>query len=89
MQRQKEIYQKVLDASSSIDGVLLERSGSAAMPGLSKGEWVSGYSPNYLRVLVPASEATGLRNQIVSVKPKELVVDDAAGDVALLSELIR
>ena len=54
------------------------------MPGLKKGEWISGYSTNYLRVLVPLEEAKRFRNEIVSIVPERVIVDEAAGEVAFI-----
>lgn len=88
LNRIKSVYEGILAKSQAIHGVLLERSGTAGLGGLEKGEWVSGYTPNYLRVLVRNSEASGLRNQIVSVIPKRLVLDQASGDAALISVLM-
>jgi threonylcarbamoyladenosine tRNA methylthiotransferase MtaB len=91
LKRMTSIYQRALDhcqaENGSIDGVLLERFGSASMPGLKKGEWVSGYSTNYLRILVPIEQAEGLRNQSVSVVPEQLIIDEAAGEVAFIGRL--
>jgi hypothetical protein len=68
--------------------VLLERSGTASLGGIEKGEWVSGYTPNYLRILIRNSEASKLRNQIVSVTPQKLVIDEPSGDAALIARLL-
>jgi threonylcarbamoyladenosine tRNA methylthiotransferase MtaB len=93
MSRMESIYQKVLEncqaEAASIDGVLLERFGSATMPGLNKGEWISGYSTNYLRVLVPLEEAKNLRNESVSIRPERVIVDEAAGEVAFIGRLVN
>ena len=89
--RMRSVYQRALDdcqaENTTIDGVLLERFGSATMPGLAKGEWVSGYSTNYLRVLVPLKEAKDLRNESVSIIPERLIVDEVAGEVALIGRV--
>jgi threonylcarbamoyladenosine tRNA methylthiotransferase MtaB len=79
MKRLEATYQKVLDAKLPLDGVLLEREGN---------EWVSGYTANYIRVLLPKGSASKMRNQIVKVMPTGIVVDQASGDVALVSELL-
>jgi threonylcarbamoyladenosine tRNA methylthiotransferase MtaB len=79
MKRLEATYQKVLDSKRPLDGVLLEREGN---------EWVSGYTANYIRVLLPKGSASKLRNQIVKVMPTGIVVDQASGDVALTSELL-
>jgi threonylcarbamoyladenosine tRNA methylthiotransferase MtaB len=49
--------------------------------------WANGYTPNYLRVVIPMGEiqAHALRNQLVSAKPFALAIDTAAGDVALVA----
>jgi threonylcarbamoyladenosine tRNA methylthiotransferase MtaB len=78
MRRLEETYRKVLEAGKPLDGVLLEREGA---------EWVSGYTANYIRVLLPLGEASKMRNQIVRVMPHEIVVDQASGDVALKSTI--
>jgi threonylcarbamoyladenosine tRNA methylthiotransferase MtaB len=79
MKRLEATYQKILDSKLMLDGVLLERSGA---------EWVSGYTANYIRVLLPLGSASKLRNQIVRVMPTGMIVDQASGDVALVSELL-
>jgi threonylcarbamoyladenosine tRNA methylthiotransferase MtaB len=79
MKRLEATYQNILDAKLPLDNVLLEREGS---------EWVSGYTANYIRVLLPLGEASDLRNQLVRVMPIEIIVDHASGDVALKSQLI-
>jgi threonylcarbamoyladenosine tRNA methylthiotransferase MtaB len=80
MKRLEETYQKILETKLPLDGVLLEREGS---------EWVSGYTANYIRVLLPLGRASTLRNQIVNVIPKSIIVDHASGDVALESDLLQ
>jgi threonylcarbamoyladenosine tRNA methylthiotransferase MtaB len=88
LNRIKKVYENILAASQPIHGVLLERSGTASLGGIEKGEWVSGYTPNYLRILIRNSEASKLRNQIVSVTPQKLVIDEPSGDAALIARLL-
>jgi threonylcarbamoyladenosine tRNA methylthiotransferase MtaB len=84
LQRLKETYQKVLEScvqgGLNLEGVLLERADSAG--------WTSGYTPNYLRVLLNDSVA-GNRNQIISVRPVDLMVDSTSCDVALVCSVMN
>ncbi len=68
-----------------IKGVLLE--GKVKGPDGSRS-WISGYSQNYQRVLIPigASEFKQKKNQVVNVKVSRWVVDRASGDVSWLGE---
>jgi len=73
-------YRSVLEKCSSegltLDSVLMEKRG--------EGQWVAGYTPNYLRVLLPKADSVQ-RNQLISVKPIDIMVDASGGDVALVS----
>jgi MiaB/RimO family radical SAM methylthiotransferase len=88
LERMKTFYEDVLRKSNqaglAIEGVLLERGGSNLGD---QGQWVSGYSSGYLRVLIPADQAEGLRNREVVVLPTEIWVDGASNEVALLGNL--
>jgi threonylcarbamoyladenosine tRNA methylthiotransferase MtaB len=54
--------------------------------------WVAGYTPNYIRVLLPLASAPGEKadqashwsNQVVDALPGELVLDRDSGDIALV-----
>lgn len=64
-----------------LEGILLEKSY------LQNGEtWVSGFTPNYLRVLFRAAQNEGtlsiLRNRLISARPLRILDDPAGGDVA-------
>jgi threonylcarbamoyladenosine tRNA methylthiotransferase MtaB len=84
LQRIETFYQNTLAKSvrtgQGIESVLLERIGSDTMR--------SGYSANYLRVMVPTEQAQGLENTVVRVKPVEVVLDEAAGDAALICTVL-
>lgn len=68
-----------------LKGVLLE--GAVRGPDGSR-EWISGYSPDYQRVLVPLSILKGQgRNQVVEVRVERWVVDRASGEVSWIGEL--
>lgn len=101
LERLMRIHQEALSASQKagepIRGVLLE---SRTRGPDGSGRWISGYSPNYLRVLIPASDglspggteaaaSLARSNQIVDAQPLSLVVDRASGDVAFLGRLSR
>jgi len=79
MERLKQNYTAVLNQCRSegllLESILTEKQG----PGL----WVSGYTPNYLRVMIPA-QATP-RNQLIQAEPIDLMIDSKASDVALVA----
>jgi threonylcarbamoyladenosine tRNA methylthiotransferase MtaB len=62
-----------------IKGVLLE--GRVRGPD-GKRDWISGYSPDYQRVLVPVPDAVELRNCIVEISTSRWIVDRASGEVS-------
>jgi threonylcarbamoyladenosine tRNA methylthiotransferase MtaB len=72
-----------LMASGLLKGILLE---SAAKGPDGTRNWVSGYAPNYERVLIPAPENESLRNQVVNVAVSRWMVDRASGEVTWLGE---
>ncbi|MBC7690156.1 MAG: tRNA (N(6)-L-threonylcarbamoyladenosine(37)-C(2))-methylthiotransferase MtaB [Methylotenera sp.] len=52
--------------------------------------WIAGYTPHYLRVLVrleSEAQVRALHNQLLSVRPTGLIADAAAGDLAFIAEL--
>lgn len=65
----------------TLDHVLMEKKGKSS-------SWVAGYSPNYLRVLVADTEVLE-RNQLVSVRPVDLMIDPKNNDVALVSKVVH
>ncbi len=67
-----------------LKGVLLE--GMVKGPD-GKREWISGYSRDYQRVLVPSREEWSLRNSIVEVHAENWVVDRASGEVSWIGAL--
>lgn len=71
---------------SSLRSVLLEGPVKGPESGRS---WISGYSPDYQRVLVPVKpeERDALRNRLVDVKLNRWVVDRASGEVSWIAEL--
>lgn len=64
--------------SNILKGVLLES--SVKGPDGTR-EWVSGFAPDYQRVLMPKTEA-GSRNAVVDVQVSSFIVDRAAGDIS-------
>jgi threonylcarbamoyladenosine tRNA methylthiotransferase MtaB len=84
LERMTSYYRNILNPASSetlvLDSVLLERKG--------EGSWVAGYTPNYLRVLIPAESAVE-RNQMISVQPLDIMVDSKAQDVAFVARALN
>ncbi|MGZ3699418.1 MAG: tRNA (N(6)-L-threonylcarbamoyladenosine(37)-C(2))-methylthiotransferase MtaB, partial [Bdellovibrionota bacterium] len=65
--RQKMLFEKVLASGELIRAVLLEKVGSTRVGG---ERFTAGYSPNYLKVLVPAdAEVPHARNSVVGFRP--------------------
>jgi MiaB/RimO family radical SAM methylthiotransferase len=90
LERMKSHYLKILETPNvRIDSVLFERGvvrlKSPSDPQSDLREMRAGYTPHYLRVLVPVDRVAG--NQDGSVRPHDLWVDEASGEVALLGEL--
>ena len=48
--------------------------------------WISGYSPQYQRVIVPVSADAKLRNQIIDVPVQQWVVDRQSGEVTWMGD---
>jgi tRNA A37 methylthiotransferase MiaB len=78
-----------------LDGILLEKPVRRAPVGLrdenpSDTLWVSGYTPDYLKVWIPVKEgeAGALRNRLVSVVATQLLRDPAAGEVSWLASIV-
>ncbi len=88
LNRMTELHQRVLGTGETVSGVLLE----SRIPGPDgSGLWYAGYSPNYLRVLVrvPSDESSAnWSNRRVDVRPKDVLVERNAGDVALISKIV-
>lgn len=70
--------------SQLLSGVLIE--GKVRGPD-GKREWVSGYTPDYQRVLVPLSAEAGYRNTIVNATANHWVVDRSAGEVSWIGSV--
>ncbi len=49
--------------------------------------WWGGYTPDYTRVMV-RSETSELENQIIDVRGKELLLNRAAGEIAVIGEVL-
>jgi threonylcarbamoyladenosine tRNA methylthiotransferase MtaB len=81
LNRLKQHYQTLLtqcrENSLSLQAILMEK-------GASKG-WASGYTPNYLRVLIPESSAI-TKNELIDAIPYDLMVDRGANDVAFVAK---
>jgi threonylcarbamoyladenosine tRNA methylthiotransferase MtaB len=67
-----------------LKGVLLE--GMVKGPD-GKREWISGYSPDYQRVLVPSRGDLELRNSVIHVDARNWVVDRASGEVSWIGAI--
>lgn len=78
--------------------ILLERPFAGAPRGYEGSSdarwWIAGYTRNYLKILIPLpearteEEARQRQNQLVSARPLAALADPAAGEVALVSELV-
>jgi threonylcarbamoyladenosine tRNA methylthiotransferase MtaB len=79
LKRLEKTYQRY--AHQLLKGVLLER---ARAPHGYLGEWLAGYTPNYLRVFVPASE-NARRNDLVDVRVGDAVLEAASGDAYFIA----
>jgi hypothetical protein len=83
MERLKQNYTAVLERCRAdgvpLDGILTEKQGA--------DQWVSGYTANYLRVMIPAQESLQ-RNQIIKAMPTDLMIDSKSADVALVAKLV-
>ncbi len=73
----KTILAEVSSQNGSLHGVLMEKATEA--------RWQAGFTPNYLRILVPSASA--VRNELVSASPHEVMIDSNGNDVALISKL--
>jgi threonylcarbamoyladenosine tRNA methylthiotransferase MtaB len=80
MERLKHNYTAVLEKCRqegfSLNSILTEKQDS--------DNWVSGYTPNYLKIMIPAHPSLR-RNQLVNAEPLDLMIDSKAGDVALVA----
>ncbi len=92
LKRVTERYETVL-RGSKLKNVLLERpvrkppQGKASL--IPSPYWVQGYSPNYMRVVLPISEAqaVSLRNQVVEVDLLSVEIDSGGQDAYFLAQL--
>ncbi|MFZ9595808.1 MAG: tRNA (N(6)-L-threonylcarbamoyladenosine(37)-C(2))-methylthiotransferase MtaB [Bdellovibrionia bacterium] len=68
-----------------LENILMEKPslGSSETQGQTRKVWVSGLTPNYLRVLVQGQKIPQ-RNQLVSAQPIDLMIDSKAKDVAFV-----
>lgn len=82
LDRLQRRYREAL-AQRQVTGVLWE--GSVKGPDGRRG-WVSGYTPEYLRVLAQEGPETR-RNSIGEAPVRELYLDRAAGEVSLIADL--
>ena len=80
LDRMTDHYRSVLQQAQlqqiSISSLLLEKK--------SKTGWISGYTPNYIRVQIASKNEQTDRNQSISITPIDLMIDRSAGDVALV-----
>jgi tRNA A37 methylthiotransferase MiaB len=85
----EELLSELKKSGRPLQNILLE-SGVKAPDG--QVRWVAGYTPNYIRVLLPLASAPGEKadhashwsNQVVDALPGELVLDRDSGDIALV-----
>ncbi len=93
LQRLNTVHQSILEDYRSKQRVLSQVLLEGPVKGPSPEKvWVPGYTPNYVRVLIPVNtieEARALQNQLVSVEPISVVSDSTAGDLAVLGSVIR
>jgi threonylcarbamoyladenosine tRNA methylthiotransferase MtaB len=85
-QRLRTHYTRVLAAGRPLK-VLMENA-APAVESLEPGHWCAGYTANYYRVLVPASQIEGSRGQHVTVQATGLREMTHAGDLCLLAKRI-
>ncbi len=89
LDRMQSIHQRVVDTCRR-EQVLLE---DTLLEGPVRGpdgtrNWISGYTRNYLKVLVRSpSGGPSLANRVVRVRPESVIVDAQAGDCALLGSV--
>jgi len=80
-ERLKQVYQAArLGSEGRIHNVLLE----SKVRGPAPGNWVSGYSPHYHRVLMATEAGWTGENQLTDVRIESIHEDPASGDVAFL-----
>jgi hypothetical protein len=60
-----------------------------SVEGLEPGAWRAGYTANYYRVLVPATQVKEARGQRVAVRATGLREMSTAGDLSLLGQRIN
>lgn len=86
LERLTEKYRSVLEncrvQNQTLDTVLTERASGVK----ARENWLSGYTSNYLKVMIPPvqGQQDWERNELVSVTPLEVMVDSKANDVALV-----
>lgn len=80
-------YTRVLAAGRPLE-VLIEGA-APSVEGLEPGAWRAGYTANYYRVLVPATQVEEARGQRVAVRATGLREMSAAGDLSLLGQRIN
>jgi threonylcarbamoyladenosine tRNA methylthiotransferase MtaB len=85
LERLQEQARTDLSQSQGIPDVLLEQ---AVQGPDQSGDWMSGYSLNYRRVLVrvPKLNQPQFENQIVQVVPESVWLDSVGSDVALIAK---
>ena len=72
------ILQELAEGPQLLTSVLMEKA--------TEGRWQAGFTANYLRVLLPCGST--MRNEVISVKPLEMIIDSNGNDVALVSERV-
>lgn len=77
-QHSGEILKQCREKDFHLDHVLLENRGES--------QWIAGYTPNYLRVLLPADSDLA-RNDLVTAKPLDLMIDSKGSDVAFVCSI--
>jgi len=100
-ERLKSIHEKALlelkKSARPLQRILLE-GGVKAPDG--RVRWIAGYTPNYIRVLLPLAEhvvpqgaeaefIAKWSNQIVDALPMELALDRESGDIAVISSWLK
>ena len=79
------ILKRAKDSGLVLRGVLMEN--PCRGPDGTR-QWVAGYTPHYIRVLVP-SVGRKLHNQIMTVRPERIMVDLPGSEITFLGKLIE
>ena len=82
--RHEETLALLRAKSQPLENVLLEKVLHGPGGG-APGEWLAGYTPNYLRVFLPKHHGLS-RNQLIQVNVQSITINSASGDVAFVGQ---